>query len=94
MPTLTIEYTTETERLQYEQLIAYVQEMTRLGATAAPGTVIDSCERFALEHGRQLLRSNLEAALQARADAEKKSPATARKAARRGRSPRPSGRSG
>jgi hypothetical protein len=27
MPTLTIEYTTEAERLQYERLVAYVQEM-------------------------------------------------------------------
>jgi hypothetical protein len=85
MPTFTIEYATEAERLQYERLIAYVQEMNRLGATAAPGTVLDSCERFALDQGRQLLRENLAAAVQARADAEKKSPATARKAARRGR---------
>jgi hypothetical protein len=85
MPTLTIEYGTEAERLQYERLIAYVQEMNRLGATAAPGTVLDSCERLALDQGRQLLRENLAAAVQARADAEKKSPARVRKAARRGR---------
>lgn len=90
MPTLTIEYTTETERLQYERMIAYAQEMIRLGAHAAHGTVLDTCERFALGHGRQLLLTNLEAALQARADAEKKSPAPAPRGRRRGRSPRPS----
>lgn len=93
MPTLTIEYSTETERLQYERMIAYAQEMIRLGATAAHGTVLDTCERFALEQGRQLLLTNLEAAIQARADAEKKSPAIARKAKSRGQSPRPSDRS-
>jgi hypothetical protein len=85
MPTLTIDYTTEAERLQYERLIAYVQEMNRLGATAAPGTVLDSCELFALDQGRKLLRDNLAAAVQARADAEKKSPVPARKAARHAR---------
>jgi hypothetical protein len=85
MPTLTIEYTTEAERLQYERMIAYVQEMNRLGATAAAGTVMDTCELFALEQGRKLLRDNLAAAVQARADAEKKCPAGARRAARRGR---------
>lgn len=82
MPTLTIEYATDAERLQYERLIAYAQEMNRLGATAAPGTVLDTCELFALEHGRKLLRDNLAAAVQARADAEKKSPVRGRKVAR------------
>lgn len=84
MPTLTIEYATEAERLQYERMIAYVQEMTRLGSTAAPGTVLDACERFALGRGRQLLRENLAAAVQARADAPKKCPATAPKGTRPG----------
>ena len=93
MPTLTITYSTEAERLQYERAVAYVQEMMRLGATAAPGAVIDSCELFALDRGRQLLRDNLEAAIQARADAEKKSPARAPRVARRDRSSPPSGRS-
>ena len=93
MPTLTIEYTTETERLQYERMIAYAQEMSRLGTTAAHGTVLDSCERFALEQGRQLLLTNLEATIQARADTEKKSPALAPRGRKRARSSRPSGRS-
>jgi hypothetical protein len=74
MPTLSIEYTTEAERFELERAIAYVQEMRRLGATAAHGTVLDTCETFALGAGRQLLRDNLAAAVQARADAEKKSP--------------------
>jgi hypothetical protein len=94
MPTLTIEYTTDSERLQLERAIAYIQEMLRLGQTAAPGTVLDTCERFALDQGRQLLRDQLQAAIQTRADAEKKSPAPAPKARRRGRSSPPSGRSG
>ena len=80
MPTLTIDYTTDAERLQYERAIAYVQELNRVGATAAPGTVLDSCERFALEQGRKLLRENLADTLQSRIDtAPKKSPATAPK---------------
>jgi hypothetical protein len=80
MPTLTIEYTTEAERLQYERAIVYVQELNRLGATAAPGTVLDTCERFALERGRELLRDNLADTVQARIDsAPKKSPATSPK---------------
>ena len=84
MPTFTIEYTTEAERLQLERMAAYIQEMNRLGATAAHGTVMDTCEFFALEQGRKLLRDNLAAAVQARADSEKKSPDPARKGARRG----------
>lgn len=76
MPTLTIEYTTDAERVQYERMIAYVQEMNRLGTTAEPGTVLDTCERFARDRGRQLLRDHLQATVQARADAPKKCPAT------------------
>lgn len=83
MPTLTIEYSTEAERHQYERMIAYVQEMNRLGATTAPGAVMNTCELYALDHGRALLRDNLAATVQARADAEKKSPARVRKVASR-----------
>jgi hypothetical protein len=86
MPTLTIEYTTDTERLQYERVIAYVQELNRVGATAAPGTVLDSCERFALDQGRKSILDTLEAALQARIDstAQKKSPEAATRGRRSG----------
>ena len=85
MPTATYEYATETERLSIEQAIAYVQELTRLALTAAPGTVLDVCEQFALDRGRRSLCASLEAALLARTDAtdhpKKKSPTSAPKAA-------------
>ncbi len=71
MPTLTLECATEAERIELERAIAYVQEMRHLGATAAHGTVLATCETFALGTGRPLLRDNLAAAVQARADAEK-----------------------
>jgi hypothetical protein len=81
MPILTIEYDTDAERPQYERAIAYVREMMQLGATAPHGTALDACEALALDRGRALLRDNLAAAVQARADAGKKSPATGRRAA-------------
>lgn len=84
MPTLTIEYATDAERLDLERAIAYVQEIRRLGTTAAPGTVLGACETFALDAGRQLLRDTLAAAVQARADAEKKSPVGSRRGDARG----------
>ncbi|CAN5182603.1 hypothetical protein BH11PLA2_BH11PLA2_07680 [soil metagenome] len=71
MPTLTIESTTESERLQLERMVAYVREMNALGMTAAPGTVLDACESFALDRGRRLIRDQLAAAVQGRGDAEK-----------------------
>lgn len=83
MPTLTIEYDTDAERLQYERAIAYLQELNRVGANAAPGTVLDACETFALDRGRKLLRDTLADALQARAEAApKKSPGLAPRAVR------------
>ena len=85
MPTFSIDYTTDAERLQYETMIAYVQEMARLGASAAPGTVLDTCERFAWDRGRQVIRGQLEATVQACVDAQKKSPANAARDPSRGR---------
>lgn len=79
MPIFTVEYATEAERLELERAVAYVAEMRRVGATAARGTVLDTCELFALDEGRRLLRNNLAATLQARADAEKKVPAPSAK---------------
>ena len=84
MPTLTIEYATDDERLELERFIAYVQEMRAVGLTAAHGTVMDACETFALGQGRQLIRDNLQAAVQARADAEKKSPVPSPRGGNRG----------
>jgi hypothetical protein len=79
MPTLTIEYATEAERLQIERAIAFVREMQHLGATAPHGTVLDACERFALDAGRKLLVEQLEATIRTRAEGEKKVPAARRK---------------
>jgi len=73
MPLLTVEYRDENERLALEQAIAYVADLRYLAQDAPTGTVLDACERLALDKGRALLRSTLAAALQARiASAEKK----------------------
>jgi hypothetical protein len=85
MPTLTIDYTTDAERIQLERAIAFVREMQHLGATAPHGTVLDACERFALDAGRKLLVEQLEAAVRTRAEGEKKVPAARPK----GRRPAP-----
>ncbi len=76
MPILTIEYETDAERLILEQAAAYVAEIRRVGATAPRGTVLAACEEVALVSGRQWLRDSLAAAVQARADAQKKFPAS------------------
>jgi len=66
MPTLTIEYRDENERLALEQAIAFVTDLRQLAQDAPAGTVLDACERLALGQGRALLRSTLAASLQAR----------------------------
>jgi len=79
MPTLTIEYQSDAERLVLEQAIAYVQGINQLALSAPHGTVLDACEQLALNDGRQLLRDSLAAALQNRVeaiDAPKKCPDT------------------
>jgi len=83
MPILTVEYTTESERIALERAIAFVTQMRHVAADAPGGTVIDACERLALGQGRQLLTDTLAAAIQDRADrtdAKKKSPDVAPKA--------------
>jgi hypothetical protein len=72
MPTLTIEYETDEERLLLEQAMAYFCEIRRVGATAPAGTVLAACEVVALASGRKLVRDSLAAAVQARADGQKK----------------------
>jgi hypothetical protein len=67
IPSLTIEYATEAERLGLEQAIAFFTQMRHVAATAPDGTVLAACERVALDDGRRLLRDTL-AAVQARAD--------------------------
>jgi hypothetical protein len=66
MPTLTIEYRDENERLALEQAIAYINELRQLAIEAPAGTVLDACEGLALHKGRALLRTTLAAALQGR----------------------------
>jgi hypothetical protein len=75
MPTLTITYHTEAERVAYEQAIAFVAEMHRLGLQTPARDVIDTCEGLALDQGRKLLKDTLAGAVQARVDdLEKKVP--------------------
>jgi hypothetical protein len=80
MPTLTIEYSTESERLALERAIAFVTEMQHVAGAAAYGTVLDACETHALQAGRALLRDTLESAVQSQIDAQKKKPGRVRKA--------------
>ncbi len=82
MPTLTIEYRDDAERLALEQAIAYVAQLRSVAQDAPDGSVLDTCEKLALADGRALLRSTLAAALQGRiASAEHKGgpPAAARR---------------
>jgi hypothetical protein len=69
MPTLTIEYATQAERLALEQAIAFFTQISHVAATAPDGTVLAACEHVALTDGRKLLRDTLASAVQARADA-------------------------
>ncbi len=66
MPTLTIEYRDENERLALEQAIAYISDLRQVALDAPAGTVLDTCEDLALDKGRALLRSTLAAALHSR----------------------------
>ena len=79
MPTLAIEYETDEERMILEQAVTYVAEIRRVGSTAAAGTVLAACEAVAVRSGRQLIRDSLAAAVQGRADAQKKCRASATK---------------
>ena len=73
MPTLTIEYRDDAERLALEQAIAYVAQLRQLALAAPDGSVLPACEQLALHEGRALLRSTLAAALEGRvAAAEQK----------------------
>jgi hypothetical protein len=70
MPTLTINYNTDADRLVLEQAIAYVTQLQQIATTAPSGEVLAVCERAALKEGRQLLRDTLAAAAQARITAD------------------------
>ena len=80
MPTFTIEYTTEAERIILERAVAFVTQMRRVAVDAPAGTVVDACERVASTLRRTLLNGVLGAAIRGRADlvdAKKKGPAAA-----------------
>jgi len=82
MPTMTIEYRTDAERLIFEQATAYLVQMRQVAMDAPDGTVIAACEKLALTDGRKLLCDSLAAAVQGRAesvDAQKKFPARSRR---------------
>ncbi len=66
MPTLTIEYRDENERLALEQAIAYISDLRQLAVEAPAGTVLEACEGLALEKDRALLRSTRAAGLGSR----------------------------
>src|SRR4051794_37324890 len=66
MPTLTIEYHDDAERLALEQAIAYVAQLRQVADTAPDGAVLAACEQVALTDGRRVLRATLAAALQGR----------------------------
>ena len=63
MPTLTIAYRDDAERLALEQAIAYVAQLHQVAQDAPNGSVLAACEKVALTEGRTLLRSTLAAAL-------------------------------
>jgi len=76
MPTLTIHYQTEAERLAYERAIAFVAELHQVGLDSPAEAVLESCEGLALEKGRELLRDSLASAIQARVDRAEEKGAT------------------
>jgi len=66
MPTLTISYRDDDERLVLEQAIAYASHLHQLAQDAPAGSVLETCEKLALDKGRSLLRDTLAAALEGR----------------------------
>jgi hypothetical protein len=66
MPSLTITYRDEAERLALEQAIAYVAQLRAVAQEAPDGSVLDACEKLARKVGRALLRSTRACALEGR----------------------------
>lgn len=104
MPTGTFEYRDEGERRAIEGAIAFVAEMRDLAQTAPEGQVLGLCEGQAFDRGRELLRTTLQEAVQARVDAAegkkgrrgnaRAGAVSASSGGAAGRCGRPSGRSG
>ena len=72
MPTITISYESEAERVAYQRAIDYAAEMLRVAQAVPDAQVVDACEGLALDRGRKLLRDSLGDAIQARVDAAEK----------------------
>jgi hypothetical protein len=68
MPTGTFVYRDDAERVAIEQAIAFVAQMRDLAVHAPPGQVLDQCEGYALDAGRDLLRNTLQRAVQTTID--------------------------
>ena len=68
MPSMTLEYHSEKERLLLEQAIAYVTQLHQVALSAPDGTVLNACEKVAVDAGRELLRSTLAGALESRVE--------------------------
>ena len=66
MPTITIEYQDDAERLALEQCLAYFAQLRQAALTAPDGTVLAACEQVAVHDGRALLRSTLAKAVECR----------------------------
>lgn len=79
MPSVTIEYEDESERLLIEQAAAMIAELRRTALDAPHGTVLAACEDQAVREGRRLARDVLEDALRRRV-AEVDSPKNGRPA--------------
>lgn len=56
------------QRLVAEHAVAMAREMESAANRAADGKVLHTCEKLVLERGRELMRTALEATLQAQAD--------------------------
>ena len=69
MPTITVTYESEAERVAYQRAIDYAAEMLRVVRAVPDAQVVDACEGLALDRGRKLLRDSLGDAIQARLDA-------------------------
>jgi hypothetical protein len=69
MPTGTFEYRSDAERLTIEAAILFAAEMHQLAQAAPAGQVLARCEQQALEQGRDLIRTSLQQAVQARVEA-------------------------
>jgi hypothetical protein len=72
MQTVAFNYSTDAERLAIEQAVAYVKHLNQVAHAAPFGSVLKVCEQAALDDGKKLLRTTLQAAVQSRIDETEK----------------------